>query len=265
MSARASEAAILAREEQLRAWFTRGSDPILQTIDGLDIGWGGVQRWATGGMPDLAGPHLDFACGYGTFLAQLGWRFPGAQLVGLNIDYAGPHAVIRRLLDQASVPATLVQADACRMPFGDGAFVSASCFLGLQDIEIGFGTEGVRAALAEAGRVLGAGGTLTLVDEFPWDKFAALLAGLPLGVTRQEEKPLDTHWERAVAERAIVLYAEGWTVQARPADAEESARIHAEAYRRMAIEMERQLREQGYYVPFGPLRMVVARKENVQR
>jgi hypothetical protein len=54
----------------------------LAQIDGLDIGWGGVQRWATAHIPKpTEGPHLDFACGYGTFLAQLGWRFPDVYLI----------------------------------------------------------------------------------------------------------------------------------------------------------------------------------------
>ena len=42
--------AIRWREAQLRAWFVRDCDPVRQTIDGLDIGWGGVQRWATARM-----------------------------------------------------------------------------------------------------------------------------------------------------------------------------------------------------------------------
>ncbi|UCC65189.1 MAG: hypothetical protein JSV36_09210 [Anaerolineae bacterium] len=76
------EGLILAREQALRDWFTRDANPVLAQIDGLDVGWGGVQRWATARMPSPArGPHLDVACGYATFLAQLGWRFPTARLV----------------------------------------------------------------------------------------------------------------------------------------------------------------------------------------
>ena len=82
---------ILGREETLRSWLVKGRDPIIQEIDGLDIGWGGVQRWATARMADVGdGLHLDFACGVGSFLAQLGWRFPQTNLVGLNIDFSGP-------------------------------------------------------------------------------------------------------------------------------------------------------------------------------
>ena len=112
-----AETAIVKREDQLRAWFTQECDPVQKVVDGLDIGWGGVQRWATARMPPPKGLHLDFACGYATFLAQLGWRFPRARLVGLNIDFAGPHALARPLLTEAGVTAALVQADARQMPF----------------------------------------------------------------------------------------------------------------------------------------------------
>ena len=91
---RAAEGAVVEREEWLREWFTRKCDPIQWVVDGLDVGWGGAQRWATARMEPLTGdPHLDVACGYGTFLAQLGWRFPAARLVGLNIDFEGSHAL----------------------------------------------------------------------------------------------------------------------------------------------------------------------------
>jgi SAM-dependent methyltransferase len=252
---------ILDRERQLRAWFTKNRDPLQKAVDGLDIGWGGVQRWATARMPVVAGLHLDVACGYATFLAQLGWRFPAARLVGLNIDFAGPHALARPLLVEAGVEAMLMQADARWLPFASGSFDSVSCFLGLQDIEIGFGQEGVQGAVAETARVLRTGGALVLIDEFLFERFDLLLAGLPLAVTDRAERPLDVRWGREVAERAVALYAEGWAAQARLDDeaAEEQAR--RDACRRMAADMERQLAERGHYVPFGPVRIVVARKE----
>ena len=251
---------IAEREAQLRGWFTRGCDPIQEVVDGLDIGWGGVQRWATARMPPVKGRHLDVACGYATFLAQLGWRFPTAWLVGINLDFAGPHALARPLLAEAGVVASLVQADARRLPFADWSFASASCFLGLQDIEIGFGEEGPRLAVAEAVRVLCPGSALVLLDEFPFERFGALLEGLQAVVTEQGKRDLDVRWGHQVAERAAALYAEGWVAQARLEGTSEQERAHAEAYRRAKAEMEQQLAGQGYYVPFGPVRMVEARK-----
>jgi ubiquinone/menaquinone biosynthesis C-methylase UbiE len=259
---RVNDSKILSREMALRAWFTRNADPVLAEVDGLDIGWGGVQRWATGHMPaPTCGPHLDFACGYGTFLAQLGWRFPGARLTGLNIDFSGPHASIRELLAQAGVQVHLTQANACCMPFPEGTFDSASCFLGLQDIEIGFGQAGVRSALTEAVRVLRIEGALTLLDEFSFEQFDSLLSGLPIVTLNKAEHTLDVRWNRQVAKRAIDLYTEGWVGQARPASADERQHLYAETHAQLRTEMENQLSIQGYYVPFGPLRMIAVRKK----
>lgn len=251
---------IAEREEQLRRWFTQGCDPIQEVVDGLDIGWGGVQRWATARMPPVEGRHLDIACGYATFLAQLGWRFPTAWLAGINIDFVGPHALARPLLAEAGVAAALVQADARRLPFADCSFASASCFLGLQDIEIGFSEEGLRLAVAEAVRVLCSEGALVLLDEFTFERFSALLKGLRVVVAEQGERALDVRWSHHVAERAAALYARGWVAQARLEGASVQKQAHTKAHGRMMAKMEQQLAGQGYCVPFSPVRMVVARK-----
>lgn len=252
--------ALVQWEKSLSAWFTRNCDPIQKVVDGLDIGWGGVQRWATGRMRPIEGLHLDVACGYATFLAQVGWRFPAARLVGINIDFAGPHALARPLLAQAGVAAALVQADARRLPFAGGAFSSASCFLGLQDIEIGFGTQGVREALAESIRVLQAGGVLVLFDNFPFEQFEALLDPLPVTVLDRAERALDVRWNREVAERATALYAAGWVAQTRSEDESAREEVRLQVHGRLVAQMESQLASQGYYVPFGPLRMVIVRR-----
>jgi ubiquinone/menaquinone biosynthesis C-methylase UbiE len=263
---RPAEATIIAREGGLREWFTRGCDPTQRVVDGLDVGWGGVQRWATARMPSPAErPHLDVACGYATFLAQLGWRFPTARLVGFNIDFDGPHALARPLLTEAGVVAALVQADGRRMPFADDTFGSASCFLGLQDIEIGFGEEGIQETVAESARILCPNGVLTLLDEFPFERFDSLLDGLPVVVVDRKERALNVQWDRQVAEQAIALYVEGWIAQTRTADRTAQEQTRVEVHRRMAAEMERQLDTQGYYVPFGPVRMVLARKVRQER
>jgi hypothetical protein len=255
------EGLILARERKLRAWFTRDAEPVLREIDGLDIGWAGVQRWATSWMPTLAQVlHLDIACGYATFLAQLGWRFPTARLVGLNIDFQGPHRLARPLLNAAEVSAALVQADARRMPFASGSFDSVSCFLGLQDVEIGSSDQGVRWTLTEAVRTLRWRGVLVLLDEFPFERFDLLLDGLPLRIAHRGERTLDVRWSGHVAERAIALYAQGYVAQSRVTDPAARRQEYDEVHSRMTAEMKRQLRDQGYYVPFGPVRMVVARK-----
>jgi ubiquinone/menaquinone biosynthesis C-methylase UbiE len=255
------DAEIIEKELLLREWFTRNCDPIQKTIDGLDIGWGGTQCWATARLPVNAhGKHLDFACGYATFLAQLGWRFPALGLVGLNIDFAGPHALAKPLLNEAGVSASLLRADARWMPFADHTFDSASCFLGLQDVEIGFGEAGVRAVLAEAVRVLCPDGRLVLLDKFLFERFDDLLSGLPVVVIDREECEPNVHWDEQVAKTAIKLYAEGWVAQMHLPD--ETRAAHQAAYQmilgRLEAKLEQQINERGYYVPFGTVRMVIA-------
>jgi len=256
-----NDGAIFKRERRLRDWFIRGSDPIQAVVDGLDIGWGGVQSWATAqiSLPSQT-RHLDFACGYGTFLAELGWRFPDLQLFGLNIDFAGPHGLARPLLAEAGVKVRLVQADARQMPFASGTFDSVSCFLGLQDVEIGFGPKGVKATCLEAVRVLRPQGTLVLLDKYPFPWFEALLDGLPVVVTARKERPLNVRWNRKIAKRAISLYAAGWVAQARSTDRKAQEQLRRKVLSRMTAELESQLATQGYWVPFGPVRMLLARK-----
>jgi len=36
---------IIEQEAKLREWLTREGDSVQKAVDGLDIGWGGVQRW----------------------------------------------------------------------------------------------------------------------------------------------------------------------------------------------------------------------------
>jgi len=255
--------AIVDREDTLRRWFVRDCDPIRAEIDGLDIGWGSVQRWITSVLPlEMCRRHLDFACGYATFIAELAWRFPRLTIVGLNIDFEGPHALAEELVAQAGAAdrCQFVLADARAMPFPDGSFDSASCFLGLQDIAIGFFEAGVRAALEEATRVLKPEGILAVADEFSIERLRDLLDPLPLDVFRVDERELDVHWNRQVAERAIELYADGWGGQVRSGDPAERAAARVEALARMREELERQLADRGFYVPFGPIRLAIARR-----
>lgn len=109
--------------------------------------------------------------------------------------------------------------------------------------------------------MLHANGALVILDEFPFERFDLLLDGLPLAVTDRAERALDVCWDWEVAERAIALYAEGWAVQARLDDESTREQARRDTYRLMAADMERQLAERGTYVPFGPVRMIVASKK----
>jgi hypothetical protein len=74
------------------------------------------------------------------------------------------------------------------------------------------------------------------------------------------ERTLDVRWDRQVAERAIDLYAEGWVTQTRLTGNDEKQHLYSEIHTQMKAELERQLCNQSYYVPFGPVRRMILRK-----
>jgi ubiquinone/menaquinone biosynthesis C-methylase UbiE len=100
---------------------------------------------------------LEVGCGVGAVLAVLGQEFPGVQLFGVDIeptqlDFA------RRHLERAGVEATLREADALALPFGDGSFDHVWMMWLLEHIS------DPPAALREARRVLVSGGAITAIE-----------------------------------------------------------------------------------------------------
>jgi demethylmenaquinone methyltransferase/2-methoxy-6-polyprenyl-1,4-benzoquinol methylase len=119
---------------------------------GLDLGW---RRRAIGalGLPRGA-LVLDVASGTGDCLGMLARR--GMRAVGLDRS-AGMLAVARARHEGA----TLVLADAGRMPFLDGSFDGAVCSFGLRNFA------DARGVLEELARVVRPGGRLALLEVAP--------------------------------------------------------------------------------------------------
>jgi ubiquinone/menaquinone biosynthesis C-methylase UbiE len=100
---------------------------------------------------------LEVGCGVGAVLAVLGQEFPGVRLTGVDIepkqlDYARGH------LERAGVEATLLQADALELPFGDESFDHVWMMWFLEHVAE------PPAVLREARRVLGPGGAITAIE-----------------------------------------------------------------------------------------------------
>jgi ubiquinone/menaquinone biosynthesis C-methylase UbiE len=100
---------------------------------------------------------LEVGCGVGAVLAVLGQEFPGVRLTGVDIEpkqleFARGH------LERSGVEATLVQADALALPFGDESFDHVWMMWFLEHIADPL------AVLREAKRVLVAGGTITAIE-----------------------------------------------------------------------------------------------------
>ena len=100
---------------------------------------------------------LEVGCGVGAVLAVLGQQFPGLRLLGVDIEPAQLEFA-RGHLRRAGVEATLCQADALALPFGDESFDHVWMMWLLEHIRE------APAALREARRVLVAGGALTAIE-----------------------------------------------------------------------------------------------------
>jgi ubiquinone/menaquinone biosynthesis C-methylase UbiE len=123
------------------------------------------RRWAAYNARSLAlldpllrgklGDVLDLACGTANLLPRLGDR--AALYAGTDVSREMLRAA-RPKLAAASIPAAVVAADATRLPFPAASFDTVVCASALH------GFPEPAAALAEARRVLCAGGRLLLLD-----------------------------------------------------------------------------------------------------
>jgi ubiquinone/menaquinone biosynthesis C-methylase UbiE len=116
---------------------------------------------------------VDLACGSGAFLADLSAAFPRAHLVGLDLSPPYLAEAGRR-----SGVQTLVQANAERLPFADGALDAVTCIYLFHELP-----PRVRPVVAaEIARVLKPGGLLAFADSIqPGDepRLGRLLEAFP--------------------------------------------------------------------------------------
>lgn len=100
---------------------------------------------------------LEVGCGVGAVLAVLGQEFPGVELFGVDLEPKQVESA-RAHLERCGVRATLLQADASRLPFEDASFDHIWMMWFLEHVPDPL------AALREARRVLVPGGAITAIE-----------------------------------------------------------------------------------------------------
>lgn len=259
-----NEDVIITKENKLREWFTRGLSDEDRVIDGFDIGWGGTARWAFSILThfldlDSESQLLDVACGYGTFLVELGWMFPQVNLFGLNLDFEPPHDVIFSLLLQGEVEAQVIAGDVCYLPFKEDYFDCVTCFLGLQDIMITRGEECLGEVVSSLLQLVFPQKYLLIIDNFPEDSFQEILSNLSIDtkISCSDSFEPECRWPRDIGLKAIELYSKGYLQQLKdsknpPKNLDESL---TSIRRKLKRDLENQLSKTGYFNPWGTMRL----------
>lgn len=112
---------------------------------------------------------LDLGCGTGTLTLQLASAYPGARVLGVDVDAAGL-AIAAGKAARAGAAIELRQSDARRLSFDDDSFDTVVSSLFFHHLS----GAGKREVLREVRRVLRPGGELHVAD---WGRPANALAG----------------------------------------------------------------------------------------
>ena len=120
----------------------------------------GLRARIAAALPVRPGMHiLDLAAGYGYFALEVAKREKAVKVVGIDVSQRDVDA-FRRNVKTLGLGGRLeaVKMDATQIAFPDASFDMAVNFLGLEDIHMTRGRDGVYKAFAEVARVLTAGG-----------------------------------------------------------------------------------------------------------
>jgi cyclopropane fatty-acyl-phospholipid synthase-like methyltransferase len=119
-----------------------------------------LRKRIAGSLPLIPGMNvLDLATGYGYFAIELLRRERELKITGIDISETDIVNAERNVAkNNLADSITITQMDATKMNFGDEAFDMAVNFLGLEDIHMTRGLDGVRLTFSEVNRVLKTGG-----------------------------------------------------------------------------------------------------------
>jgi ubiquinone/menaquinone biosynthesis C-methylase UbiE len=107
---------------------------------------------------------LDLATGYGYFAIEVAKGYPDLRITGIDVAWTDiEHSRKNHKKHDVEDRVSVLQTDATRMSFPSGSFDIVVNFLGLEDIHMTRGREGVEHTFLEVNRVLRPGGRFCLV------------------------------------------------------------------------------------------------------
>lgn len=125
----------------------------------------GLRRRIADHLPLASGMRvLDLATGSGYFALAVAERHRGIHMVGIDVAQMGVAKAREKARCRGFAGGMkIVQMDASRMAFGNRRFDAVVNFLGLEDIHMTSGRDGVQRTFLEVSRVVKAGGSFCFV------------------------------------------------------------------------------------------------------
>jgi len=112
---------------------------------------------------DHATCALDVGCGYGYFTLEIARRLKTGAVVAIDL-IPSAFTIMEGIIGEKATPASIepLMADAATLPIRDGTIDLAASFLGMRDIYMTTGADGVRATIEEMARATKTRGRITL-------------------------------------------------------------------------------------------------------
>ncbi|MDH5200551.1 MAG: class I SAM-dependent methyltransferase [Candidatus Bathyarchaeota archaeon] len=111
---------------------------------------------------------LDIACGWGYYTFQLASNHPSGLVIALDV-IPSSFTSMRRLQRELRAPGNIepLISDASKLPLRCGVFDLATSFLGMRDIHMVLGREGVEKAIGEMSRATSKAGRVAIAATPP--------------------------------------------------------------------------------------------------
>jgi len=154
---------------------------------------------------------LDVGCGYGYFSLELARRLKMGAVVALDL-IPSAFTNMEEIIGEEATPAGIepLMADAATLPIRDGTIDLAASFLGMRDIYMTTGADGVRATIEEMARATRTRGRIAL-GVTPPDRASDEAAGIAIEVEGNvfgAVSPPSTQYTEIYSSKGITLLSD---------------------------------------------------------